>query len=100
MRGRIHGGALHQGLLRMDCNSNSRTDFYNKLYFLFAMPLVIVVYVVIIRVVLGVLKPVLLLVMPSLKGRAFFSVEAQRSERANALCVDVRHRRMIPLLVS
>ena len=88
MRSWNHGGALYQGLLRMDCNSNSRTDFLDKLYFLSTMPLVIVLYVAIIRVALWVVRPVLLHVMPRLKGRAFFS--AKTRERTSALCIDVR----------
>ena len=40
---------LCYGLLQMACNSYSRTGYYDKIYFIVALPVIIVIYVAIIR---------------------------------------------------
>jgi hypothetical protein len=77
-----------QGLLRIDCNSRLRTDYYTSSIALFVLPIAIVLYVTAIRGILWSLQPAFLFVMPQLAGHAFFDHAVH--ERTSALCFDVR----------
>ena len=77
-----------QGLLRMDCNSRSRTDYYTSSIALFVLPIAIVLYITAIRGILWSLRPAFLFVKPQLSGHAFFDHAVH--ERTSALCFDVR----------
>jgi hypothetical protein len=83
-----------QGLLRSDCNPHTRKSFYTVVFTMFALPAIIVFYVMVVRGFLWVLRPALLFVMPKLKGRAFFDHAAH--QRTNALSFDVRLRLAMP----
>ncbi len=77
-----------QDLLRSDCNPHSRTNYYTVIFTMFALPMIIVFYVMGVRGFLWALRPALLFVMPKLKGHAFFDHAAH--QRTSALSFDVR----------
>ncbi len=80
--------ASRQGLLRSECNPHSRTNYYTTSFALFALPVIIVLFVVGVRALLWALRPVLHFVMPQLKGHAFFDHAVHT--RTTALSIDVR----------
>ena len=71
----------------MACNSHSRTSFYEQIYLLFSLPVIIMLYVLLVRGTLRAVRPALLYMIPQLKGRAFFDHAAH--DRTNALTIDV-----------
>ena len=72
----------------MACNSYSRTGYYDKMYFIVAMPVIIVIYVAIIRGALWALGLILRAPGPYFKTHKFFGEVA--TEKRTAWCFDVR----------
>jgi hypothetical protein len=96
---------LRQGLLRTGCNSHSRTSYYPQTYLVSVLPVIIGLYIVVVRGLLWLLRPALRFAVPQLKSHAFFLSH----ERTNALAMDVSapllmpcggHRYIVPALVD